>query len=149
MYIIEEVFPETNQLAWINIVRMHSVALPEDIHKLPDEGYWFMARPIDTATPVAFAGLIENGVTKIKRKNAKIGMLVRAGVLESHRGHGLQKQLIEARIQKALTLNYKVLYSSTYENPVSSNNLIACGFRMFTPDSAWGIDGTNYWRLFL
>jgi GNAT superfamily N-acetyltransferase len=68
-------------------------------------------------------------------------------VLPSHRGHGAQKRLIRARIRQARALGWTWLITDTYQNPVSSNNLIATNFTLFEPTKPWGAEGTLYWRL--
>jgi len=150
-YTIEEVDPDTDLRAWQTIIRMHTVTLPDDLVRLPDDGWWFIA--YQGLVPVAYAGLTEFGTrskaTGKARFTKKTGLLTRSGVLNSHRGHGLQRDLIAARIAKAQTLKFTELRSTTYDNPHSSNNLIASGFRMFRPEAgtSWGCEGTNYWRL--
>lgn len=113
-------------------------ALPGDIPMETDEGWWWVA--YDNGVPVAFAGLTES------KQFPNAGYLCRAGVLPTHRGRGLQRRLIAARERKARKLGMVALVSDTYDNPASSNNLIACGFRMHEPLVRYGAEGTNYWR---
>lgn len=137
-YTIEEVFPTKDNVAWVTIIRLHYATLPEDVIVLPDLGSWFIA--YHNSKAVAYAGM-----TTIK---PKIGYMVRSGVLAAHRGHGLQRDLIFARIGKAIELKYNELYTFTVvDNIQSSNNIINSGFRLFTPRDKWGGDGVNYWKL--
>ncbi len=144
-YILEEVYPLKDSKAWIDIVRLHGETLSEDLMKLPDYGYWFII--YHHKKPVAFAGLTEYAFKSKNKKTPKIGFLTRCGVVETHRGHGLQRYLIFARIGKAIEVGYDMLYTTTYCNPPSANNLISAGFKMFEPEHEWGIEGTNYWKL--
>jgi GNAT superfamily N-acetyltransferase len=73
------------------------------------------------------------------------GYLCRAGVLESHRGRGLQKRLIRVRERKARKLGWTHVVTDTYENPASANSLIKCGFRSYLPRNPWGAKGVAYW----
>jgi GNAT superfamily N-acetyltransferase len=75
------------------------------------------------------------------------GYLARAGVVEEHRGHGLQRRLIRARERKARQLGLKRLYSDTTENPASARSLEKCGYTNFTPVAPWGpYPTTLYWE---
>lgn len=73
--------------------------------------------------------------------------MARAYVDPDHRGQGLQKKLILARVARARELKGTHVSSDTYDNPPSTNNLIACGFRAYRPSSVWRGEGTKYWRL--
>jgi GNAT superfamily N-acetyltransferase len=74
------------------------------------------------------------------------GYLVRAGVLPKHRGHGLQRRLIQARVTAARRLRIPLLWTYTIPgNPASINNLIRCGFRAYDPEWAWVGDDVIYW----
>lgn len=113
-------------------------ALPEDIPADTTRGFWWVA--YEGSNPAAFCGLCPSS------SDPNGGYLCRAGVLPSFRGHHLQRKLIAVRERKARALGYTSLYTDTYCNPQSSNNLIACGYRMFTPSSEWGDTGTCYWK---
>lgn len=117
-------------LAWL-----HMKTFPEDLHPSTDVGWWWVA--YEGENPVAFAGLqAQEGVG---------GYLVRCGVLKSHRGRGLQGKLLRLREAKAKSLGFKSVTTTTYANPASSNNLIAAGYRMYSPENPTGTEGTNYW----
>lgn len=74
--------------------------------------------------------------------------LCRAGVLSSHRGRGLQKRMIRARVAAARRAGASaVITDCTVENCPSANSLIACGFRLFRPPNKWATAAANYWRL--
>lgn len=142
-YRITEVRPETNYKAFADICKMHEACFPNDKMYLPAEGFWWIA--YKESEPSAFAGLVY--VKEDDKPNKTFGYFVRAGVLKDHRGQGLQRRLIDTRIAKAKSIKMKMLCTSTYENPISSNNLISAGFRMYTPNVGWGADGTSYWQL--
>ena len=79
--------------------------------------------------PVAYCGLGKHYGDRCK--------LSRAGVLASYRGHGLQRRMIWTRERKARELGMvRVLTYTLWNNTPSSNNLIHCGYRLWTPGNA-------------
>lgn len=104
----------------------------------PDHGFWWVVEY--KGKPVAFAGLTKS------RTTPDAGYLCRAGVVEAHRGRGLQRRLIRIRERKARALGWKTLVSDTFTNIPSSNNLIACGYTLFNPTDRWSFVGALYWR---
>lgn len=75
------------------------------------------------------------------------GYLARAGVLPQARGYGLQRKLIRVREAYAKRSGYKVIVTDTANlNVASSNSLIACGYKLYTPHTRWGFASGNYWR---
>lgn len=114
-------------------------ALPEDKPVATHAGWWWLA--FDGKEPVAFAGLSPSSQWHAT------GYLCRAGVLESHRGKGLQKRLIQVRAAHARRLGWQWLVTDTRRNPASANSLIACGFRMYEPSNPWSFRDAVYWRL--
>ena len=103
-----------------------------------DEGVWWIV--YDGKTPVAYAGAIF-----LKEKNRVY--LCRAGVLPEYRGLGLQRQLIRKRLAWAKSCGVSTVITYTdLDNVFSSNNLIACGFKLYKPDLPWGnSDDALYW----
>ncbi len=71
--------------------------------------------------------------------------LSRMGILPEYRGHGLQKQFIETRLEKARDLKLKgaITYTSN-ENIASIRNLEKCGFRKWTTCPKWFGKGDDY-----
>ena len=64
--------------------------------------------------------------------------LHRAGVLPRARGLGLQRRMIRVRERWGRANNARAAYTYTAAtNTVSANNLIRCGYRLWTP-SHWG-----------
>jgi len=114
--------------------------LPGDAPSDTNYGWWWIVYDAQNL-PCAFGGLIRS----VRWTN--VGYLCRAGVLSSHRGHGLQKRLIRARIRQARALGWNWLITDTYLNPASSNSLIACGFKLYEPLNPWGVKETLYWRI--
>jgi ribosomal protein S18 acetylase RimI-like enzyme len=77
--------------------------------------------------------------------------LSRSGVLPECRGHGLQKALLRARISYLKRRHPEVSHALTYTmvtNAASSNSLIACGFKLWRPETGdwWVGPEVNYWR---
>ena len=66
--------------------------------------------------------------------------------MPAYRGLGVQKKLIRVRERMARSLGWKWLISDTYNNPASTNNLTACGFKMYVPTTPYAGEGTLYWR---
>ena len=114
--------------------------LPSDTPSDTTQGYWWIVYDAHNL-PCAFAGLVSSV------RWLDCGYLCRAGVLPSHRGQGLQKRLIRARVRQARALGWNWLITDTYQNPASSNSLIATGFKLFEPTKPWGAIQTLYWRL--
>lgn len=119
------------------ITGLQYLCFPHDEVLPVNAGLWWLAW--SRGNPVGFAGIT------FPKSFPGAAFMARAGVLPDHRGRGLQRRLIEARITKARNLGLSHLISTTYCNPQSSNNLIAAGFRCYTPQEPWGAEGTNYW----
>lgn len=119
-------------LTWLQLE-----SLPHDTPANSRLGYWWLV--FEGNNPAAFAGL------QWSSSDPSAGYLCRSGVLKQYRGAGLQRRLIAARIRKAKSLGMKTLTSDTFCNPQSSNNLIASGFRMFSPAKPWGLTNASYW----
>ncbi len=65
-------------------------------------------------------------------------VLCRAGVAWRHRGHGLQRRLIAARVQQAKREGMREVWTYTsHANIASNNSLIATGFTLWHPEH-WG-----------
>jgi GNAT superfamily N-acetyltransferase len=128
--------PKTRKL----LCALQTSCLPGDTVYETTNGWWYVAYD-ENMVPVGFAGVVPS------LRWGDCGYLCRAGVLPSHRGHGLQKKLIRARVKKARQLGWNWLVTDTYENPASSNSLISTGFKLFDPTKPWGANKTLYWRL--
>ena len=81
-------------------------------------------------------------------QGGKLWFLSRAGILTPARGLHLQRRMIRRRVQAAKEQGAKavITYTGQY-NIHSSNNLIACGFRLYEPSSWWAGKEMLYWWL--
>jgi len=98
---------------------------------------WWIA--YDEKTCFAFAGL--------KNVGHETGFLCRVGVIKAYRGQGFQKRLIRVRENFARKVGLKWLI--TYVSPTnlkSANSLIACGYRLYSPQNPYGMYGALYFR---
>jgi len=119
------------------LTRLHELCFPSD--DMPDfkKGYWWIA--YDDSEPVGFCGL-----THVQSWDSA-GYLNRGGMIRTHRGKGMQRRMINVRVNKARKVGWSWLISATRENIPSSNNLIACGFKLYNPNYEW-LDGHSlYW----
>ena len=123
------------------IVRLQKICLPHDDPLDPDEGWWWIG--YDGEFPVAFCGMKES-----KRFSNGVYMS-RSGVTYYYRGHGLQKKMLRIRDRFAKNNGYEWAFSDTTDNPASANSLIACGYKLYDPSIAYGLDTTIYWRKLL
>ncbi len=112
--------------------------LPYDKPYDTSQGWWWIV--YDEDKPVGFAGLVRSSSW------SDTGYFCRAGILSSHRGQGIQKILIRMRLRKAKKMGYRWVVTDTRDNHPSSNSLISCGFRLFTPTNPWAYSDTLYWR---
>lgn len=116
---------------------MQLEVMPLDVPADTQRGFWWVAFEGDR--PAAFCGMYDS-------EDANSGYLCRAGVLPAFRGRQLQRRMIDARVRKAKSLGYTACHTDTIPgNPASSNNLIACGFRMFNPEDPWVGPNACYW----
>lgn len=103
-----------------------------------DNGSWWLA--YFEKEPIAFAGLVPSTL------GLDTGYLKRVGVLEEHRGQGLQKRLIRVRESRAKRNGWVRLVTDCTDNPASANSLYAAGFKMFKPKYVWAFDNSLYWQ---
>lgn len=117
------------------------ICMPWD--DLPDTGagFWWLAYAGDVA--IGFGGVRDAST------DPQAAFLCLSGVVPEHRGRGLQRRLIRVRVQKARRLRKHSVISYTMDNAHSGNNLIACGFRLYSPLKRWEGGSVNYWRLAL
>ena len=124
--------------AWSKAIEaMHTLCFPADVHEDYSVGTWWLA--FDGHEPVAFAGM--------KPVESAPGWVYfsRVGVLPGYRGRGLQARFMRAIEREARRTFRSAVISTTYSNPPSANNFIRQGYRMYTPETPWGCDGTCYW----
>lgn len=121
------------------ILKLHDMTFGDTAPSVPtDSGHWWLAYCGDA--PVAFAGLVP------ARSTPDAGYMIRVGVMEMHRGQGLQKRLIRVRQQRARLNGWTRLVTDTTNNPASANALISAGFRMYEPQYPWGLPEALYWK---
>lgn len=116
---------------------LHTLTFPSDTHEDYSSGLWWIVE--DAGEPVAFAGMRE------ARTEPWAIYLSRCGVLPSHRGRGIQRELLKRRLTQAKR-HFHVVITTTLNNIPSANNLIRAGFRLYMPVDPWGSDQTLYWR---
>ncbi|AMA59367.1 GNAT family N-acetyltransferase [Bradyrhizobium sp. CCGE-LA001] len=101
-------------------------------------GAWWLAYHDDD--PVAFAGVVPS----THARNS--GYFCRVGVLQRHRGRGLQLRLMRAIEAQGRRLGWNSIVSDTTDNPTSANNFIEAGYRLYEPEAPWAWSHTLYWR---
>ncbi len=106
-----------------------------------ESGAWWIAYHDDDA--IAFAGVVPS----THARNS--GYFCRVGVLRRHWGRGLQLRLMRAVEVRARRLGWDSIVSDTTDNPVSANNFIRAGYRLYEPDAPWAWSHTLYWRKWL
>ena len=106
------------------------VDLEEQVGLLPahkPSAMWWLA--YGEEGPVGYAGLLH--YPDIGRPGS---FLLRCGVLPEARGQGLQRRFIQVREAQAKRDGYDRCFTYTApDNLHSANNLIACGYRLYTP----------------
>lgn len=119
-----------------NLNWLHLHCFPGDV--IPDWaiGSWWITW--DEGKPVAFVGV--EPVSSWK----EAVYISRVGVIQAHRGKGLQAFLMD-KVVRAAAGTFDHVISSTYENPASANNFIRCKFKTYLPATPWGAAGTIYW----
>ncbi|MFK4505943.1 GNAT family N-acetyltransferase [Bradyrhizobium daqingense] len=101
-------------------------------------GAWWLAYHDDD--PVGFAGVVPS----THARNS--GYFCRVGVLQRHRGRGLQLRLMRAIEARGRRLGWNSIVSDTTDNPASANNFIEAGYRLYEPEAPWAWSRTLYWR---
>jgi len=120
-------------IQWID-----KVCFPDDGQMAFDGAYWWMAYDEEEKAV---------GVAALTYFPNRVAFLSRVGVLPGYRGNGLHRRFVRAREREARSTGYErmVTYTSR-ENTISSNNLIKCGYRLYTPDYPWGLPYGLYWE---
>jgi GNAT superfamily N-acetyltransferase len=104
----------------------------------PERGWWWLAH--DGREVAGFCGLAPTYA-----QPGDVGYLKRAAVRLPHRGQGLQRRFVRVREAQARRVGLRTLVSDTTNNPPSANNLISCGYRIYTPENPWGLNNAIYW----
>jgi GNAT superfamily N-acetyltransferase len=103
-----------------------------------DQGHWWIGYL--GKEPVSFAALVESD------RYPFTGYFKRVGVLDGHRGHGLQQRHMRVMEARAKRNGWIALVSDTTDNVPSANNFVAAQWRMFTPDFPWSLPTSLYWK---
>jgi GNAT superfamily N-acetyltransferase len=119
------------------VTSLNHIIMPEDdLDHHPDDQYWVAW---DDKTPVGFA------VCRVLEFDKATCYFTRSGVMPTHRGRGLQKRLIRARLRWAKSAGCTSAITYTIQdNPQSYSNLQSCGFKLYQPDYEW-VDGCLFW----
>lgn len=99
---------------------------------------WWLCR--DGSKVIGYCGL-----GTFMEEGKRCGFLSRSGILPEHRGKGLQRRMIRVREAAARKLgaSHIITYTSDGNMP-SANNLIATGYRLYSPANAWGLEHGLY-----
>jgi GNAT superfamily N-acetyltransferase len=93
----------------------------------------------DAGSAVAFAGV------RIMPSEG-CAFLARCGVLPEYRGQGLQRRLIAARLRYARRFRLPAITYTKPSSVESANNLITCGFRLYSPARLWAGRVLYWWK---
>lgn len=121
------------------LLYLQKKCLPYDVVYDVQKGHWWIAYD-ENLLPIGFAGMVRSV------NWYDCGYMCRAGVLEQYRGNGIQKRLINVRVQQARKLGWNWLITDTTENTASSNSLISRGFKLYNPTEPWAHKHSLYWR---
>lgn len=113
--------------------------LPSDEPWPVESAVWWLAFD-DIGKVIGFAGLSQSA------RWSDAMYLCRSGVIESARGKGVQRRLIQVRERWARRNGRRWLITDTHSNPASANSLIKRGFAMYIPRRPWAGDTACYWR---
>lgn len=104
-------------------------------------GHWWLAYPdgVFDPEPVAFAGVVPS------ERYLGVGYFVRVGVIEGHRGQGLQIRLMRTVEARSRRNGWSHVVSDTTDNVPSANNFIRAGYKLFEPADPWAFGHSLYW----
>lgn len=125
-------------VAWDACLLMQEVCLPGD-QRITDSGDRYLWLAKRDGKPCGFLILQDIG------DDAVYVELV--GVLPEATGQGLQRKLMRVALRWARKAGAKLAISYTaHWNHASSNNFVADGWRLYTPEYRWGWADGLYWR---
>lgn len=105
-------------------------------------GFWWFVDHLVFGT-IGFAGMVPF------EPFPRVGYLKRAYIAPDNRGHGLQRRLIEVRIEKARMLGWTQLVSDCHHDNVhAARNFAAAGFEQCRPEQPWFPDSL-FWSKML
>lgn len=136
-YRIREVDTDDEDVA-DTIAELHQLTFVHN-EPLPDleEGHWWLATCAGKA--VAFAGVVPSTYVR------GAGYFTRVGVVNGHRGKGLQRRLMRALEARSWRNGWDRVVSDTTDNIPSANNFIRCGYEIFAPQYPWSFPAAIYW----
>lgn len=109
----------------------------EDHHL--EQGHWWIVLCGVNGEAAGFAGMVP------MKPFVGVGYMKRAYVAPDHRGHGLQRRLMQAREHKAMQLGWRLLVGECDNNNIaSSRNFERQGFVRCRPEQPWGPPGSVY-----
>jgi GNAT superfamily N-acetyltransferase len=126
----------------LDVATLDKLLFESDEPVKPEGSWWWVARDW-RGRAMAFAGM-----RACKHEaNEGLALLTRAGVRARHRGQGLQKKLIKARVALAKRQGFREVITYVLGwNLASANSLIACGFRLYTPQEKYAGEKALYFR---
>jgi GNAT superfamily N-acetyltransferase len=128
---VADTLPELHRLTFFG-----SAALPRF-----DLGTWWLAYHGDDA--IGFGGVVPSTYAR------NSGYFSRVGILQRHRGRGLQLRLMRAAEAWGRRVGWDSVVSDTTNNPASANNFIRSGYRLYEPEVPWAWSHSLYWRKWL
>ena len=136
-YRIREVDALDDEIAE-TIIELHRLTF-FDTAPIPslDSGHWWLG--YYGHEPISFASLLPSD------RYPRAGYFKRVGVLEKHRGRGLQRRHMRAIEVRAKRNGWTQIVSDTTDNPASANNFIAAGYWILTPEFPWAFPQSIYW----
>lgn len=118
--------------------KLHMALFPDLSAPYFPDGKWWLTYAGKRA--VAFVGY---SLSLIEKDAA---YLWRVGVVEGHRGHGLQRVLMDTCVVHARLEGFARIVSDTTDNPPSANNFVRTGWETFFPVKPWGFPSAIYWQ---
>ena len=125
----------------VAVLVLDEICFPSDDRVKIEDSMWWLVWCGKEAVGYAGLRVCQN------EHNRGVGFLCRVGVIDRHRGRGLQKRLIYAReaTAKVVGLTELVTYCVPW-NCASINSLVSCGYRFYRPETKWGGAGAVYLR---
>lgn len=121
-----------------SIAALDRLLFPLDYKVDVSTGTWWLAYDEDGCV-VGYGGAANRGAYVFLR---------RAGVVPRMSGQGVHRRLIQVRVAWARAQGSpQVLTYTAYNGLRSANNLLACGFKLYTPSEPYGFKDSLYMRL--
>jgi RimJ/RimL family protein N-acetyltransferase len=118
------------------LVELHKQTFPFDSEPRWEDADWWIA--YDGDKPIGFCGG--------QRWPDQCYYLVRAGVLASHRGRGLQRRMVLVRIRRAANLGCRAVWTYCTADNLRSANVLKRYFKLACPQRRWGGKSCLYWH---